>query len=334
MIDDIDLRHLRSFLAVARESSITGAAAARHLTQQTMSTHIQQLERALGVTLLVRTSRGISLTAAGRELASGATGLMASLGELAGRVRASVANPVRRLRVVTAAYTITLFAMEVAARLEAADPGIEVAVATALRPIEAMQRLHSSEADAAILWLPTGDPGLHSEPIRDDPRVVLLAEGHRLADRACVTLADLAEDPVIIVDAFASAQALSHRIVDPRPDGRPAVRGSVVPTLEECQAELRRGRGVWFAPRQMAEWALCPGVALVPVTDIEQTPLAIVWPPSTPRDLVAELARAARALSNHRCVPRPDQSILDVGVSADVKGDPHPIDPAAGAPDG
>lgn len=297
MIDDIDLRHLRSFLAVARESSITKAAAARHITQQSMSTHIQQLERALGVTLLVRTSRGISLTAAGEVLASGATGVVASMGELVDRVRASVANPTRRLRVVTAAYTITLFAMEIAARLEATAPGIEVAVATALRPIEAMNRLHSGESDVAVLWLPTGDEGLLSEPIRDDPRVVLLADDHRLAGRARVTLAELADDPVIVVDAFASPEALSHRIVDPRPDGRPAVRGPVVSTLEECQTEIRRGRGVWFAPRQMAEWALCPGVALVPVTDIDQVQLAIVWPPSTPRDLIAQLARAAKALS-------------------------------------
>ncbi|WP_327145862.1 LysR family transcriptional regulator [Nocardia sp. NBC_01327] len=300
MIDTIDLRHLRSFLAVARASSITEAAATQHITQQSLSAHIQQLERALGVMLLVRTSRGISLTAAGVELASGAPALLADLGELARRVRATVAGSVRRLRVVSAAYTITLFAVEVAKAMEAADPGIEIEVATALRPIEAMQRLHAGASDAAILWLPTGDPGLLSEPIRDDPRVVLLAEDHRLADRESVTLADLADDPVIIVDAFASPEALSHRIVDPRPDGRPAVRGPVVPTLEDCQAQLRRGRGVWFAPRQMAEWALCPGVALVPIVDIAPTPLAVVWPQSTPGDLIDALIAAARASANGR----------------------------------
>ena len=114
---------------------------------------------------------------------------------------------------------------------------------------------------------------------------------------------DLADDPVVVVDAFASPEALSHRIVDPRPDGRPAVRGPVVPTLEECQAQLRRGRGVWFAPRQMAEWALCPGVTLVPVDDIEPACLAVVWPPSAPRSLVAELVRAARTSANQESRP-------------------------------
>jgi DNA-binding transcriptional LysR family regulator len=294
VIDRIDLRHLRSFLAVAREGSITKAAAGQHLTQQSMSAHIQILERALGVTLLVRTSRGISLTEAGVELATGAAGLLADLRELAGRVRATVRSPARRLRLVSAAYTITLFAVELAESMEAADPGIEVDVATALRPIDAMQRLHTGESDAAILWLPTGDAGLLSEPIREDPRVVLLADGHRLAGQASVTLVELADDPVIIVDAFASPDALNHRIVDPRPDGRLAVRGPVVPTLEDCQAQLRRGRGVWFAPRQMAEWALCRGVTMVPVSDIPPAELAVVWPPSTPRELVAELVAAAR----------------------------------------
>lgn len=293
MLDRIGLRHLRSFLAVAQESSITKAAVSQHITQQSLSAQIQSLERALGVTLLVRTSRGISLTAAGVELAAGAATLLADLRELTGRVRATVHGRARRLRLVTAAYTITLLAVELAESMEAADPGIEVDVATALRPIDAMRRLHAGESDAAIMWLPTGDAGLLSEPIREDPRVVLLADGHPLAGRASVTLAELADDPVIIVDAFASPEALSHRIVDPRPDGRRAVRGPVVPTLEDCQAQLRRGRGVWFAPHQMAEWARCPGVTLVPVCDIDPVDLAVVWPPSTPSDLIAPLIAAA-----------------------------------------
>ncbi|XIE77702.1 LysR family transcriptional regulator [Streptomyces sp. SBR177] len=66
-MNDIELRHLRSFLAVARERSLTGAGAVLHLTQQAVSAHVRHLERALGVALLVRTSRGVLLTAAGRN---------------------------------------------------------------------------------------------------------------------------------------------------------------------------------------------------------------------------------------------------------------------------
>ncbi|NUP47524.1 MAG: LysR family transcriptional regulator [Catenulispora sp.] len=292
---DIDLRHLRSFLAVGAASSISQAATRLHMTQQGVSQHLQHLERALGVTLLVRTPRGVALTAAGERLAAGAAPLVAGLDDLALAVRATGGGEPRgRIRLVSAAFTITQLSIEIAKSLEAAHPGVEVEVATAQRPIEAMRMLLEGRADASIMWLPTGEDRLTAAPVRSDPRVVLLSERHRLAGRASVTLADLAEDPVVVVDAFASAQALAHRVVDPRPDGRPAVRGPVVATLEECLTQLRRNRGVWFAPRAMAEWAVCSGVRLVPVADIEPTPLAVVWPAAAPRGLVELLVEHVR----------------------------------------
>ncbi|MBO0856587.1 MAG: LysR family transcriptional regulator [Nocardia sp.] len=292
---DLDPRHLRSFLAVAGEPSITRAAARVHLTQQGLSQHIQLLERALGVTLLVRTSRGIILTAAGEELAAGAAAVLADIGELVERVRAAAAGPQHRIRLVSAAFTITQLSIRVAESMESAHPGMEVEVATALRPIEAMRQLLDGTADASIMWLPTGEPRLPAEPIRSDPRVVLLCETHPLAGRTSLTLADLAEDPVVIVDAFASREALDHRIADPRPDGRAAVRGPVVQTLEECLTQVRRGNGIWFAPRAMAEWAVCSGVRLIPVEDIEPTPLAVVSSPRAPKELVAALISHIRS---------------------------------------
>ena len=264
------------------------------MTQQGLSQHIQSLERALGVTLLVRTPRGIALTAAGAELVAGATALMSDVDDLAERVRAAATGRAR-IRLVSAAFTITQLSIEIAKSMEAEHPGVEVEVATAQRPIEAMQRMLDGSSDASIQWLPTGEDRLLAEPIRSDPRVVLLSESHPLADRDSVTLADLTEDPVVIVDAFASPAALAHRIVDPRPDGRPAVRGPVVQTLEECLTQIRRGHGVWFAPRAMGEWAVCSGVRLIPVEDIENTPLAVVWSPKAPQDLVELLLAHIRS---------------------------------------
>lgn len=88
---DIDVRYLRSFLLVAEELNVTRAAARLHLTQQAVSTHIQQLEQALRVVLLVRTPRGVSLTAAGEVLAAGGRRLVADLAGLGQRVRAVAA---------------------------------------------------------------------------------------------------------------------------------------------------------------------------------------------------------------------------------------------------
>ncbi|MEZ0111048.1 DNA-binding transcriptional LysR family regulator [Catenulispora sp. EB89] len=293
MIDDISLRNLRSFLVVAQESSISRAAARLHVTQQTLSQQIQNLERTLGATLLVRTSRGVRLTAAGEQLTASGRTLMDDAESLYAAVRAAAAGRVGRLRVATASHPTTQLAIELANTIEAEHPGIEVEVRTVLRPVEAMAELHAGTSDAALLWLPTGDAELRTATFRNDARAVLLAEAHRLAGAASVTLAELSEDPVVIVDAFGSPAVQAHRIADPRPDGRPAVRGPVVQTLEDCLTQVRRGHGVWFAPRAMAEWAVCPGVALVPVTDLEPVELAVAWTDAAPRELVDRLVAAA-----------------------------------------
>jgi DNA-binding transcriptional LysR family regulator len=61
---NIELRHLRYFVAVAEEESFTAAARRVHVAQQVLSTQIRQLEDAVGTELLRRTSRGVVLTPA------------------------------------------------------------------------------------------------------------------------------------------------------------------------------------------------------------------------------------------------------------------------------
>ena len=63
----MELRHLRYFVAVAEEGSLTLAAERRlHTAQPSLSRQIRDLETEVGVQLLTRTARGIELTAAGR----------------------------------------------------------------------------------------------------------------------------------------------------------------------------------------------------------------------------------------------------------------------------
>ena len=64
----MELRHLRYFLMVAREGTISGAAAALHVSQPSLSRQMQELERDLGVRLLDRGSRRVSLTEPGMRL--------------------------------------------------------------------------------------------------------------------------------------------------------------------------------------------------------------------------------------------------------------------------
>src|SRR6266702_3507798 len=76
---NIEMRHLRYFVAVAEEASFTAAARRVHVTQQVLSTQIRQLEGAVGCELLSRTSRGVVLTSAGSAFLEGARETLAAL---------------------------------------------------------------------------------------------------------------------------------------------------------------------------------------------------------------------------------------------------------------
>jgi len=65
---DVSLRQVRSFLAVARVKSFTGAASVLHVTQPALTVQIRRLEEALGVTLFDRDTRSVELTRVARDL--------------------------------------------------------------------------------------------------------------------------------------------------------------------------------------------------------------------------------------------------------------------------
>ncbi|MEV0248237.1 LysR family transcriptional regulator [Nocardia sp. NPDC050712] len=294
---DLDIRQLQSFLVVAQELNITRASARLHLSQQTLSTQIQQLERALGVTLLVRTSRGVLLTPAGDELGRGGSAVISDLGALTDRVRAADRGRLGTLRVACCPYATALFATEVADAMEAAVPGLEVELTTVRTPPEERDLLLTGAVDAAFMWLPLGDNRFQHAVVRGDRRAVALPAGHRLAEQDAVTLADLADEPVLRPDIYLSEENLCHWLADPRPDGTAAPRGPRQATIEDCLLAVARGKGVWLAPEPLSRWIPASTVEWRPVKDADVSELALVWTGQTSQPLIARMIAEVRAVT-------------------------------------
>lgn len=87
-----DLRVLASFVVIAEESSITGAAARLHMAQQSLSAQMRVLEARVGAPLLHRSSRGVTLTALGQVLLREAELLLGSAQQAMDRGRPSRAR--------------------------------------------------------------------------------------------------------------------------------------------------------------------------------------------------------------------------------------------------
>ncbi|GHF01163.1 hypothetical protein GCM10017786_37680 [Amycolatopsis deserti] len=146
------------------------------------------------------------------------------------------------------------------------------------------------------MWLPLGEVGLHHAVVRRDRRAVALPPRHRLAGRATLTLADLADEPVVRPAVLTSAEAERFWLADPRPGGRPAPRGPVLPCVEDALLEVARGRGVWFAPQPLSAVIPLGGLRWVEVEDAEPFDLAVVWTDRAPQALVGRLVAEVRSV--------------------------------------
>src|ERR1700722_3003190 len=189
---EMELRHLRYFVAVAEEGSLTVAAQKRlHTAQPSLSRQIRDLELELGVQLLIRGPRGIELTAAGRVFLDHARVALLQV-EAAGEAARRAAQPAR------ASFAIgflTGYEMDwlpaVMEILRPELPSTEVVVHSQDSP-DLAAGLIRGKIDLAFLRPEKQASGLKFRLLRKDPLIVLMPRDHALAARNSIRPQDLA----------------------------------------------------------------------------------------------------------------------------------------------
>jgi DNA-binding transcriptional LysR family regulator len=192
-----DLRQLRYFVAVAEELNFTRAAERLHMAQPPLSSAIRQLEEQLGTALFERTTREVKLTVAGRLLLERAPALLADADELFAAVQAVERGTMGRLSLGVAPPARYGLAPELSAACSAAAPGVM------LYPREdttgvLMRELRAGRLDLVLAFCAPPDDALERLRLRDEPAVLHVAVDHGLASRASVSLADLADEQLIV----------------------------------------------------------------------------------------------------------------------------------------
>lgn len=232
-----DLRLIRYFVAVAEEGNITRAAERLHIAQPSLSAAIKQLEGQLGVELLARYGRRVTVTSVGELLLRRGRELLEHADDVAAEVGGRSASASGRLRLglsPTARFGVgpellAACAMEVPAIMLYTS---EDTTGALLRGVD------EGTLDLAVTFCASARPGVDLTLLRDEPAVVHLPSGHRLAGRGSLTLPDLADETVLIaasndssgfsarvLGAFADQGITPHTRVDPYPDlGLQAVR--------------------------------------------------------------------------------------------------------------
>jgi DNA-binding transcriptional LysR family regulator len=293
---NIEMRHLRYFVAVAEDASFTAAAQRVHVAQQVLSTQIRQLEDAVGVLLLERTSRGVVLTAAGSAFLGFAHQTLASLDRGVAAARNAARAVSGQLTVGLSAATGGSVRTRVLAAFEHAYPEISV-VLQAYDLAQPAAGLIDHSTDVAILRPPAEAPGMALEPISEEPRVFVLPAGHPLARCSELGLADVAGLPWVAaplaVDGCAPSRFRDDWLVVPRPGGDVPVIGAVARTIEEWREHIAAGRGISLCPASSEAFSARPDIVFVPSRDVPATSLCVAWRADDLRPAVAGFVKVA-----------------------------------------
>lgn len=208
----MELRHLRYFVAVAEELHFGRAAQRLGISQPPLSQQIKQLEQDLGTRLFERTRHKVTLTPAGDTLLAEAYRLLEQADRLRSVARETRAGVLSRLSIGCLPSVFYDVLPPILDRLHTLHPEIGLS----LRDIEmpsAISELRDGKLDVAFLRVPRVDAPLEARRIMDDHFVAALPSRHPLARRRSISLAQLADQPLVAYSRSMSPSSLD-RILD------------------------------------------------------------------------------------------------------------------------
>jgi DNA-binding transcriptional LysR family regulator len=192
----MELKHLRSFLAVAERLSFIRAAEHLHLSQPALSSQIQNLEDELGVTLFFRTRRVVRLTPEGEVFVEEARATLACAEQAIERVQKASRGEVGHLHIAF----VSSAALEIVPRIVAAVrrklPQVSVEIRNMHTSVQ-LQGLRDGTVDIGFVRLPLQHDDLNLQVIHREPFAIVLPKSHPLAKRARIKLSDLRDESFV-----------------------------------------------------------------------------------------------------------------------------------------
>jgi LysR family transcriptional regulator, benzoate and cis,cis-muconate-responsive activator of ben and cat genes len=289
----MNLRQLEYFLTVAAEGSFSRAAVALQMTQPPLSQSVLQLEKQLGVQLLVRHRQGVSPTAAGKLLAAQGRQLLRWGERLEEQVKALGQGLAGRLHIASVPTFAWGYLPHLLKAFAVDAPGVDVELSDP-EPAEVLRQVSNGSADVG--FVATGAPdrlaASHEElsvtPILSMPLVAVLPP--RLADLPePLDLIELAAESWIIPSAIPGFPGMGG-IIDRLWQDLGIHPGSVrtVSTLQTAVPLIAADMGISLMPRSVADFAGSTAHIRTPLQDVLPLYAAMVWSQQLPPSPVLE----------------------------------------------
>jgi DNA-binding transcriptional LysR family regulator len=260
---NLNLRQLRSFAALARAGSFTRAAEALHLSQPALTVQIRGLEEMLGVRLFDRNTRQVRLTAIGRELIPGFERLLRDIDSVANSAR-ELAAGIRGVVHVAALPSISSTLLPaVIAQVRGRHPGIVVRLRDAVAQ-RVLSLVRGEEVEFGIGGFERVDADMTVSPLFADRLVAVLPTRHPLTRRKKLSLKDLLQTPLILMDSQSSVRALVEEAF--LRSGTMLAPAYEVSYMTTAVGLVRAGEGVTLLPSSAFEMKMLSGVEIRSLT--------------------------------------------------------------------
>lgn len=264
---DIELRHLRYFVAVAEELHFGRAAERLHLAQPPLSQQIRKLEEHLGYPLFARTSRSVSLTPAGEALLERARRTLRKVQRDIDETRSIGRGEVGSLHVGFAGSAMLTTLPGILSAYRNAYPRVQLQLHESFTA-QVLEGLENGSLDIGILR--DGDPseGLKVTTIFSEPFVAVLPASHPRAAHRSLSPAALRNEPFVYFPRSAGVRAFEKALTICE---RYGFRPRIVQEASHWLSILRlvgAGLGVSIAPACVRQ-IVCPEVVCLPLRGVE-----------------------------------------------------------------
>jgi len=274
---NVELRHLRYFVAVAEERHFGRAAERLHIAQPPLSQQIRRLEAELGVTLLHRTTRSVEVAPAGEVLLVRAREILAAVDGATEDTRRAARGEFGRLAVgFTGSATYELLP-KLADALRRALPGVVLDLRGELLTPAQVASLLDGTLDLGLLRPPVRERALAVEVVRREPLVAVLPQAHPLAAADSVPLEELEGEPFVVYPSH--FRSVVHDAVEETCEAhgflpRVALEVSETSTLVSFVAA---GLGVSLVPESVRHMTVRGAVYRPLAGDAATVELAVAW---------------------------------------------------------
>ena len=250
----MELRHLRSFCAVAQEMHVTKAAKRLKMAQPALTQQLRLLERDLGFQLILPNGRGIKLTQAGGLFHQEVEALLGNLHNACLKARELARGETGALRIgVTEGASFNPLLARVFNAFRQGSSGVQLSFTQKQSPGLASD-LRNDRIDVAFMC-PLPDPeGLTLNPLYKEAMVLALSSEHRLSNHSAVSLRDLEDEPFLLISHGNTVHSLESALT--AAFGKWSTTPRIAQTVPEFMLALNlvaSGIGVTFVPTYMTD---------------------------------------------------------------------------------